>query len=250
MNLGAVLSTLDAASLWPRSLEAFALADRWADGEEPGELEQLLPQVGAEVLARGPGLVALDKPAGRSVQELIQPLEGFASLVSRLDLPTSGVLVVAAGGTDTDAFQAASAQFAGRLVDKEYVCLCRGQAPDVFANRTPLRKQRAHTDFELLGTFLAPASVSAQSAGEVYSLVQAKPKTGRKHQIRRHLAELGLPIVGDARYGSGHLAWCARLFLHCRQVSMRDQRGGLFLATSPLPAELTRALGWLEPVDA
>jgi RluA family pseudouridine synthase len=71
--------------------------------------------------------------------------------------------------------------------------------------------------------------VLATGAGAV--LIEARPLTGRTHQIRVHLAHCGLPIVGDEPYGG---APAERMYLHCRSMSFRDRRGELIHATAPV----------------
>lgn len=82
-----------------------------------------------------------------------------------------------------------------------------------------------------------------------HALVEARPKTGRTHQIRVHLAHGGFPIVGDAPYG-GEPA--QRMMLHCRQMSFLDRGGKLIRAVAPVGGEfaaICRELGLALPPD-
>lgn len=123
-------------------------------------------------------------------------------IVHRLDRETSGVMVIAK--TD-EAHELLTGAFAGRKVKKEYLALVAG-IPDRLSGtikkpigRHPLHRHKmnvqeegkfAHTDWELLGEIEGPIA-----------LLRCHIHTGRTHQIRVHLADMGFPIIGDAIYG-------------------------------------------------
>jgi tRNA pseudouridine65 synthase len=82
-----------------------------------------------------------------------------------------------------------------------------------------------------------------------YSLVQACPRTGRLHQIRRHLKHLSCPLIGDVRYGKGEhnrifrtQHGLHRLALHATALSVAHPDGGVLRVTCPLAPELEGAL--------
>ncbi|RME98527.1 MAG: hypothetical protein D6773_14335, partial [Alphaproteobacteria bacterium] len=88
------------------------------------------------------------------------------------------------------------------------------------------------------------------------SWLSVKPVTGRTHQIRAHLAEIGHPIVGDPKYGppGGHdIAGIEnRLHLHARRLTLPHPSGGILDVTAPLPEHMRRTwkfLGLSEKVD-
>ncbi|CAE8709449.1 unnamed protein product [Polarella glacialis] len=214
-------------------------------GEEGGE-------GGLAVLCEAPGLVAISKPSGLSSENalelLARRLRRPFSMVSRLDQPTSGVLVFADGRESSVATWWLQALFAGRVVSKEYVCLCIGAPPGGVGAEgevsSPLRVlvgpsssraevsplgREACTRYRVLATYRDPGD---ETAG-LLSLLQVQPLTGRTHQIRAHLASIGLPLAGDRTYGSPasevdsstlgnsqdrdmehRTTWCPRLFLH------------------------------------
>ena len=223
------------------------------------------------------GMLIVDKPAGLVVhpsaghargtlvnallgraQERGQPLGSVAGvgrpgIVHRLDRDTSGLMVVA----KSDAAQASlMRQFAERTVEKEYVALVRGQAPagrgriEAPIGRDPRDRQRmavvadgreATTEYEVVG------------AGGGYTLLALRPRTGRTHQIRAHLAYLGLPIAGDLRYGAGEgPARLRRQFLHAARLGVvRAPDRRRVRAWSELPGDLVaslEALAVIQPV--
>ena len=165
-------------------------------------------------------------------------------IVHRLDKDTSGLLLVA----KTDAAQAAlMRQFGERSIGKEYVALVRGVPPAVRGRieapvgRDPRDRQRmavvadgreASTEYEVL----------AQGGG--YALLLLRPRSGRTHQIRAHLAYLGQPIAGDERYGGGTApGGLRRQFLHAARLRLvRPLDGRRMVAWSALPEDLVGSL--------
>jgi 23S rRNA pseudouridine1911/1915/1917 synthase len=170
---------------------------------------------------------------------------GRPGIVHRLDKDTSGLVVVA----KTDAAQASlMRQFGERRIGKEYLALVRGEPPSTRGRveapigRDPRDRQRmavvatgrdAITEYELL----APAAGG-------YTLLALHPLTGRTHQIRAHLAYLGLPIAGDLRYGGGEgPGGLRRQFLHAARLDLeRPSDGRRLRAWSELPADLVASL--------
>ncbi|CAE7469505.1 unnamed protein product [Symbiodinium natans] len=216
---------------------------------------ELAAMIQAEMLKQATGIIAVAKPAGIRTEELVQ---GRVCLVSRLDHPTSGVLPLPLGSEGSLPAQWLQAQFAARLVDKEYLCLCEGPSLGAVGSTgkidSPLQTTEvghlgrqfsrtvvsqhgrpACTKFEVLETF-------AIRRGMEVMFLLAKPLTGRTHQIRVHLASIGRPLIGDLSYDESVLPGCPRLFLHCRQIQLRDLEGQPFVAECPLPLDLTNVL--------
>ncbi|CAJ1418534.1 unnamed protein product, partial [Effrenium voratum] len=278
LQVGSVLKGLD-------QKEALALLSElrrlWASGnsgdgcgENGGSVEGPDFSAWQEVRPRGSGdrlqkpvdviyadetLVAIGKTpevsTEQALQSLANQLKATLFSVSRLDLPTSGVLPAVIGGEKTVQARWYLAQFAGAMVDKEYLCLCHGLLEPSGSICLPLRTeatsasssravvdealgQSAHTSWRTLARLRS-------STGEELSLLEAKPKTGRLHQIRAHLAAKNHPIVGDALYGSG--GWC-RLFLHCRQLRLFGLQGPVQLKAE-LPKDLCDILGSLQLIS-
>ncbi|MDA3956559.1 pseudouridine synthase [Oceanispirochaeta sp.] len=137
------------------------------------------------------------------VKRLYHQFEKPPLPVHRLDRPVSGVL---AASFTSEAAALLSAQFREGLIQKTYWAVVRGHIPDEGCIETPLKNyetgavKEAVTPYRRLLT--AEKSVpSRKYPSSRYSLVEVKPKTGRFHQIRRHLAGLGYPIVGDTSHG-------------------------------------------------
>lgn len=136
--------------------------------------------------------------------------------VHRLDRPTSGILLFAKSG---DYATLLSEQFAMRRVHKTYHAVARGYLSQSGVIDYPLREeldkiadhqanadkaaQEAITEYHCLKTVELPYAVSQKHETSRYSLVRLHPQTGRKHQIRRHLAHLRHPIIGDTNHGDG-----------------------------------------------
>lgn len=154
------------------------------------------------------------------------------ALMHRLDVDTTGVVLF---GLDKAGRRLLTDAFRDRTAKKEYLALVERarlgdrttwqvrNRLDVVAGgrgRVPARigevargGQLAITDFELL-----EADAGTAADGTAMALVLARPATGRRHQIRAHLAGSGLPIIGDAHYGSA--VEVPRCMLHARAIEV------------------------------
>ena len=151
--------------------------------------------------------------------------------VHRLDKGTSGVLLMA---LSSDAARAMAQAFEGHLVDKHYIAMVRGWPAPAWDVDHPLKPddappdalaQSAQTQFKRLATLQLDVPVDRYPTTRV-ALVEARPLTGRRHQIRRHLKHVAHPIIGDATHGKGpHNRWWAerlglqRLWLHAEGLT-------------------------------
>lgn len=183
-----------------------------------------------DILYQDDYLVAIDKPAGLLVhrswlarearefamQMLRDQLGRHVYPVHRLDRPTSGILLFA---LDPDSAHRMNQLFADRKVSKLYHAVVRGYVAEHGQINYPLTEkldriadkyaredkpaQIAVTDYLMLRQIELPFAVSKQHSTTRYSLVQLSPKTGRKHQLRRHLAHIDHPIIGDTTHGDG-----------------------------------------------
>lgn len=178
------------------------------------------------ILYRDEWLVAIDKPSGLlvhrspvdtrerrfAVQVLRDQLGRRVYPVHRLDKGTSGVLLFA---LDPASARALAAQFEAGLISKRYLAVVRGWPPEqglvdralagVEDDRLPTpdpTPKPARTRFRRLATVELPIPIDRYPAAR-YALLELEPLSGRRHQLRRHLAGLAHPIVGDTTYGSG-----------------------------------------------
>ncbi|GHV85949.1 RNA pseudouridine synthase [Spirochaetia bacterium] len=220
------------------------------------------------VLFENETLLVLDKPAGLSVQGgtrvglsldslLAQMYRPRPLLVHRLDKDTSGVIVTAKNKKSAAACAALFAQTGTgqKGLKKSYLALCAGfpALEGVITETLPVKGKElaAETAYTRLGS--APLPDTGAEPGKprrMVSLLELKPATGRMHQIRRHLARLGHPILGDDKYGDFALNKILRktlgfkqLFLHAASLYLPSSlvKGGLEI-TAPLPDYFTAAL--------
>ena len=207
------------------------------------------------ILFRDAHLIAVDKPAGLAVHRgwarerdvamvrVRDQIDARVFPVHRLDRATSGVLLFA---LSAEMAARVCASFAEGKTDKTYLALVRGVPPEEILVDHPLPP----------GEDTHAARVSAQTRilrREVfgrYSLVEARPLTGRLHQVRRHLKHISCPLIGDVNYGKGEhnrlFRECHslhRLFLHATRLCLpHPAEGGQLHIASPLPAELEAVL--------
>jgi 23S rRNA pseudouridine1911/1915/1917 synthase len=169
---------------------------------------------------------------------------GRPGIVHRLDKETSGLIVVA----KTDLAQAGlMRQFGDRSIEKEYLALVRGAMPaprgriEAPIGRDPRDRQRMSV---VAGGRDSVTEYEQLAEGGGYALVALRPLTGRTHQIRAHLAYLGLPIAGDLRYGGGEgPGGLRRQFLHAARLAFpHPETGARIEIESPLPHDLEIAL--------
>lgn len=129
--------------------------------------------------------------------------------VHRLDYPTSGVLLAA---KTSQAVRHLGLQFAERRIQKEYKAVAIGSLPDKGRMDRPIDGKEAYTEYEVL------QRLPSERFGHL-QLVQLRPKTGRKHQLRKHLAEMDCPILGDKEYGiEGLMHYGNGLYLHAHRI--------------------------------
>jgi 23S rRNA pseudouridine1911/1915/1917 synthase len=181
----------------------------------------------------------------------VSPAASFAraGIVHRLDKDTSGV-IIAAKDAEAQAFLAA--QFKDRSTRKEYLAVTRG-VPAPAAGRIENRLGRDRRDRKRFsevaeGGKLAVTDYRVVAVYGPYALVALRPRTGRTHQLRVHLAGLGTPIVGDPIYGRPDRELPgATLMLHAFRLKIVLPGGAepsLFRA--PPPHRMLRLLALLE----
>jgi 23S rRNA pseudouridine955/2504/2580 synthase len=217
------------------------------------------------VIHQDPNAFVLNKPPGLATQggtkthhHLDRLLDGLADdagnrpkLVHRLDKDTSGALLVARSARAANHF---AKSFSGRTARKVYWALVVGvpSADDGLID-APLAKQpgtggeKMHIDEEN-GLPARTRWRVIDRAGNRAAWVELQPLTGRTHQLRAHMAAIGNPIVGDAKYGgveaflTGGIS--RKLQLHARRLRI-DSPDGVIDVTADLPPHMAESLATL-----
>jgi 23S rRNA pseudouridine1911/1915/1917 synthase len=231
-------------------------------------LVETLLEMDLPILTRRPGWLAVNKPSGipvhpvnkvreNSLIRMLRRQEAHEELrlVHRLDRETTGVLLVAA---DVPTSSALSQAFMHGDVHKEYLALVRGSVADeqgivdlpigdatnsaIYVRREAGHGQECSTEWRV------------ERRWDDRTLVRVHPRTGRRHQIRVHLAAIGHPILGDLMYGRPDEDYLAlvhegrdvrrdgpgprRQLLHCARLEFPDPAGETRVAVeAPLPPD-------------
>ena len=218
------------------------------------------------VIAKGRDWFVLNKPPGlatqggtKTVQHLDRLLDGLANddghrpkLVHRLDKDTSGVVLVARSARAAGHFAKA---FAGRTARKVYWALVVG-VPSVEQGviDAPISKQpgtggeKMQVD-EQNGQAARTRYRLIERAGNRTAWVELQPQTGRTHQLRVHMAAIGHPIVGDAKYGGAEAFLTGgisrKMHLHARRLKIDGLDGKSVDYNAELPAHFAESLATL-----
>ena len=213
----------------------------------------------ARVVYEDEGMLVLNKPSGIAVHggsgldfgviEAMREATGkkYLELVHRIDKDTSGLLMIS---KKRSALKVLQQHLVDKTIQKHYLCLAKGQPV--------LNEQRI--DAPLLRYTLASGErrvkVDAQDAqskesqtdivvhsrfmhnNHAISLIEAKPLTGRTHQIRVHLAHIGHAILGDDKYNVHDKSGVHRLCLHAWRLDIP----GYKTITAPLPEDIAALL--------
>ncbi|MEO5972102.1 MAG: RluA family pseudouridine synthase [Sphingomicrobium sp.] len=220
--------------------------------------EMVIHQDGdALVLNKPPGLAT--QGGTKTHQHLDRLLDGLADddgnrpkLVHRLDKDTSGVLLVARSARAAGHF---SKSFSGRTARKVYWALVVGvPSPDQGLIDLPLAKQpgtggeKMHVDMDN-GQAAKTRWRLIDRAGNRAAWVELQPLTGRTHQLRAHMAALGHPIVGDAKYGGPEAFLTGgisrKLHLHARRLRIDAPSGKPIDVSAELPGHFSESLATL-----
>ena len=185
-----------------------------------------------------PDIYVINKPAGLlsvpgrgeekydSVQSRCQAFAPAAMAAHRLDMATSGLLLIAKHKAAERHYKQ---EFAARRVEKRYIAVVHGNIADDRGDieyplitdweRRPRQKicyehgKTAHTSYKVLARDGATTRVALT------------PHTGRSHQLRVHLAAIGHPILGDEFYADEHLPPAPRLMLHAETLAAANLHG-------------------------
>jgi 23S rRNA pseudouridine1911/1915/1917 synthase len=234
-------------------------------GDMPGGGVPEAEEGGVPVLHEDDWLMVISKPAGLPTHPtktlragtLVNRLLGMGvhlssvgdrdrpGIVHRLDAGTSGIMVVA---KDNQAHIALSEMFRRHTVDRRYLALVRGSpGHDEFTVDAPLGRDKARIRVRSATGREASTVVLVRDRLSGATLVEARPRTGRTHQIRVHLASVGHPVLGDRRYGGGGAdairLGLTRPFLHSWRIAFDHPVTGARLEVEdPLPPDLEEAL--------
>jgi tRNA pseudouridine65 synthase len=226
-----------------------------------------------EILYQDDALIAVNKPANLAVHrsKMVGNAEAFlvdllreqlgdsVYLAHRLDRATSGVLLAA---RTREIAAALGEQFMARAVHKQYLVVVRGwpePAEDVIdyplpGSRETGPRREARTRYRRLATVEVPIALGRYPQ-QRYALLLAEPESGRFRQIRKHLAHLHHPVIGDCQHGRGdhnrlykqHFG-CHRMLLHAWRLDFRHpQTGEPISLQAPLDGEyraLLERFGW------
>ena len=221
------------------------------------------------VLVETPELIAVAKPPGITViPARDQPPEACLRgqleaargeklwVVHRIDRDTSGVVVFA---RTAEAHRALSQVFEKKRAEKRYLAFAHA-APSLAGEgriTLPVRPARKGTmkiaergDRDAQAAETHYVVIKRWRRGDEHAaLIEARPLTGRQHQIRLHLAAIGAPIWFDPLYGAGAApadAPPARLALHAARLALPTPSGPWLRIEAPLPPDLTELQAWLD----
>ncbi|MFU9138847.1 tRNA pseudouridine(65) synthase TruC [Erwinia tasmaniensis] len=234
-----------------------------------------------EIIYQDEWLVAVNKPAGWLVhrswldrhekvfvmQTVRDQIGQHVFTVHRLDRPTSGVLLM---GLSSEVGRQLSQQFEQHQLQKTYHAVVRGwlegeetldyaltEELDKIADKFSQPEkapQPATTHWRSVATAELPVAVSRYDTSR-YTLMELKPKTGRKHQLRRHMTHLRHPIIGDSAHGDLRQNRSAaanfgmqRLMLHATELSLTHPITGeplvLRAGLDPVWQRMMAQFGW------
>ncbi|PKL76443.1 MAG: pseudouridylate synthase [Candidatus Melainabacteria bacterium HGW-Melainabacteria-1] len=172
------------------------------------------------IMYRDERFIAINKPAGLlvhrssidasetefAVQQLRDQIDQRVYPLHRLDKPTSGLLLFA---FDREAASRLSEQFSNHTIKKSYLAIVRGYSPDQVHIDHPVKAQldkhiktngqQGITDVYALAKCELDIANDRYDKSR-YSLVELRPQTGRRHQLRYHMKHISHPIIGDTRY--------------------------------------------------
>jgi tRNA pseudouridine65 synthase len=188
------------------------------------------------VVHKPPGLLVhrspIDKHETRFLLQILRDQIGqYVYPIHRLDKPTSGLIMFA---LDSETAKRMSLALEAQTIEKTYIALVRGYVQAEQVIDRPLVEQLdkmtdnlqkeneakpAMTELMPLARFEMPFAVARYQTGR-FSLLKLKPKTGRKHQLRRHMAHIRHPIIGDTTHGDGKQNRYAQQHMHIDRLAL------------------------------
>lgn len=218
--------------------------------------------MGIKIIYQDENVLVVDKPPKVTViglvEELVKRFPGLKNageaprygLVHRLDQDTSGVLLIA---KTNEALLFLQKQFKEKRVEKKYLALVIGEPKPkrreietlLGRDQKDRKRQKIYLAFspesQRQGLRKAITEYQVINKFHDFSLLEVKPKTGRKHQIRAHLAYLGHPIAGDKLYGFKNQPspkGLERQFLHSNYLKVELPTGKMAEFQAELPDDL------------
>jgi 23S rRNA pseudouridine1911/1915/1917 synthase len=227
----------------------------------PAPSTMLAEDIPLSVLYEDNDLLVIDKPAGMTVHpgaghhdhtlanavlahvpEMDIADTDRPGIVHRLDKDTSGLIIVAKNIT---AHKKLADQFKNRQVVKVYITLVKGHlTPEAGSIEAEIGRDPRHRQRMAVVTSGRPSTTAYRVIEYLgnYTLLEIRPKTGRTHQIRVHLAAIGFPVVGDEVYG-GPSELISHQFLHAAELEFNlPSSGERRHFKSPLPPDLTHVI--------
>ncbi len=213
-----------------------------------------------EILYEDEHLLAINKPAGM----VVHPAPGHWSgtfvnallfhckdiapgsdplrpgIVHRLDKDTTGILIAA---KTLITHQKLIELFSKRKMDKLYLAICHGRPVNTIIN-APIGRHPVHRKemAALPDGREAITEIQVAACNDKASLVLARPRTGRTHQIRVHMKHIGCPVIGDSLYGKGDLHH--RQLLHAYRLTFEHPiTGAILRLVAPIPQDMKQ---WLQ----
>ena len=209
------------------------------------------------VMYKDSNIIVLNKPSGLAVQGgtnttrhidgMLEALkfekEEAPKLVHRIDKETSGILVLARDRKNAEVLTKA---FKERDLSKTYLALVKKSPKKTEGEiNAPLIKKGEKMQVDIEGKKAITQYRVLDALGDKFALIEAKPLTGRTHQIRAHLEYLGAPIVGDDKYFGEKREKFAmlkdKLYLHAYKIDLSSIYKNLRL-TAKLPQHFAEAL--------
>jgi len=191
-----------------------------------------------DILYEDDQIIVINKPAGLPMHRTAEQEhnlvdQGMAYMtrrdtpcklypVNRLDRGTSGAVILAKSSSAAGMY---GRQVKETGLDKLYLALVEGIPDSSGMINEPLDGKESETRYEVL------------LAGNDCALLAVMPISGRMHQIRRHLAQIGHPVLGDRRYGSGDLANFEGFALHSFRTVLSRPEAGTLKVCAPLTDE-------------
>ncbi len=208
------------------------------------------PEINSEnrppVIYEDENVIVFNKPAGmlsikKGAYLAETAIEDFGEVVHRLDRDTSGVIIVAKNEETKSKLQK---QFAERKTHKTYYAVVVGQPkqPHALISVPLTRNLKKPTTFIVdKDGREATTEYKVIASGERFSLVELKPRTGRTHQLRIHMAHIGTPILGDPVYNPKSPK-ADRMYLHATSLEITIPEGKRMTFEVPLPESFRNAV--------